>query len=1522
MGIHPFQIADLNWNFLATGAVNNTEGSTASEFAIVPDNVNGNCSRYLKLQSAWANIAIGPIQSSPNNDSYGQSTGVNNGNSSSVPWRPNGGYFVRGLYFTNTAVPSNDATGPYRVGYIGSFVGGMLNLDYGHDPNASGGTPTVDYEPIYSHAAAVWPMTASPAKQWRDPVNPPSDGTDQIVNSSSALTRTAYMPASYMIFHIDSTGTLGTPNAVTFHMENRPSLRMTGYNDGNGQSSFIPSYAGSVADSTGTQTSYGSDPLRNNGSLGTSQTDLFHEYWQVTGQRKLNSRGLSMHLAKVGDNSFLAMAYPYEEDGSTLGAGITITSNNIQSPYTYVNDQQEYVWAGGRDRGGAVISTAVSSNVVTITFAATLTTYSTGDVVLVQGLNTHPELNGALLTVITASSTQFTANWTHADYATSNETQGGAVTKSQDFRVRNAATFIINEEYYGMVMDTKCSIWSNKNSMFPLVFVDLADTWTASTAKRIAGATAVPVFINSTGQQAWKIFFLSEDGKLAIYDFTQTNGVLALATAAPAVAATGEAYGSFRARSIRATITNVDITTNVLTVQCSNNFEPGEIVNLSGLTTATYLNNQTVTVATATGSQFTASYTHANDPSHADTGTATGYSLWALYGTMSPDPRLTQTGLANTARIGVVRYLIGTDAWGSVTFSPNTGRHNGRSLNEMMVARDSNTNKGVLYILCEDVSVVGGGPFSVSNAFTQTFPQTFNVNWQVMAYDPDATAWNTAKINGTTLLQYGTNFGPNGVTMNDSQHFWFSNINAFLIDIAPNKIMIQPNWTIGGNGGTSALQILDVSGASTAALANANLSTISPGTLVSGALGVTPYTIMHARDFQTNGERTVFFPHDQVRSTSGSAVDLYLAPPSYNWASPTLLSVLQRNSYSGNPGAINSTQKDFWSYINLSTPVGNFGNKFAWVYPTVLIDNYLHFVRPGSNTDNLPQNSIYGRQFAQTIAYLPTYWKWNGSAWVMADSWADAAANPRGVSAPNTNISLPYGLQAQFGPSGSTSYTTGEFHTWNMCYGNTKFARKLRQSYAQFAGQTFTNSDTRTLASQNALGMYLIDTDLGSVSLTAPTSSTPHTAVLTNPNLGWNTQTIWNKLDGSNAPHDATPFQIIWTPLNFDISAFAFTPAMNVTGSNPYSWATFQVQASGEQNPSTHPAWNAVDGSPQDWWISNTGSGSTLAIDLGTAKTVNSYGFRPVFNTSDTVDGGTPKTWTLEGSNTSLTSGFSVVDTRTNVTINTRGVAFSVSSPGSFRYYRINVSATQTGAVCTLSFFRLNTAALTTSVNFTEMVFYAYGSQITSTYHYPWIRNWQMARGIKLEVSTVGAGGPYTTVFAPGGTSPLWRALNGYVWVFPRQTSIAAVRITCQHGFNYNTGADSGNQPTISGFGPFYFIDYGVNQATLDAARLGNNAAPNATAAKGSFDPNCIGMATDVPNISIDGSNPSLLTPYSVLVDGAVHGFWDFNQVPSTQFKMHPFFGFTLFQNAGPNGAVSDQTGTNAVINYQWGRRV
>lgn len=73
---------------------------------------------------------------------------------------------------------------------------------------------------------------------------------------------------------------------------------------------------------------------------------------------------------------------------------------------------------------------------------------------------------------------------------------------------------------------------------------------------------------------------------------------------------------------LTATITQVQIDlSNVCTITCANTFSAGEVVSLSGLTTATFLNGQTVTLTSATSTQIVFSFTHATYGPTADTGT-------------------------------------------------------------------------------------------------------------------------------------------------------------------------------------------------------------------------------------------------------------------------------------------------------------------------------------------------------------------------------------------------------------------------------------------------------------------------------------------------------------------------------------------------------------------------------------------------------------------------------------------------------------------------------------------------------------------------------------------------------------------------------------------------------------------------------------------------------------------------------------------------------------------------------------
>jgi hypothetical protein len=90
-----------------------------------------------------------------------------------------------------------------------------------------------------------------------------------------------------------------------------------------------------------------------------------------------------------------------------------------------------------------------------------------------------------------------------------------------------------------------------------------------------------------------------------------------LSTASPASLNTGSIFGPQVS-----TITSFQISANVVTFQGANNFIPGSVFSVEGLTFGTYLNNQTFIVQ-ATGlspTQFSASFTFPDVPSTTDSG--------------------------------------------------------------------------------------------------------------------------------------------------------------------------------------------------------------------------------------------------------------------------------------------------------------------------------------------------------------------------------------------------------------------------------------------------------------------------------------------------------------------------------------------------------------------------------------------------------------------------------------------------------------------------------------------------------------------------------------------------------------------------------------------------------------------------------------------------------------------------------------------------------------------------------------
>jgi hypothetical protein len=89
------------------------------------------------------------------------------------------------------------------------------------------------------------------------------------------------------------------------------------------------------------------------------------------------------------------------------------------------------------------------------------------------------------------------------------------------------------------------------------------------------------------------------------------------------VSLSGSGY-IYKFNPLGATITNIALTTNVITVSAKNTLAAGDIVQLSGLTTNTDLNGAQLKVISTglSATAFEANLTHANISSAADTGFA------------------------------------------------------------------------------------------------------------------------------------------------------------------------------------------------------------------------------------------------------------------------------------------------------------------------------------------------------------------------------------------------------------------------------------------------------------------------------------------------------------------------------------------------------------------------------------------------------------------------------------------------------------------------------------------------------------------------------------------------------------------------------------------------------------------------------------------------------------------------------------------------------------------------------------
>jgi hypothetical protein len=283
-----------------------------------------------------------------------------------------------------------------------------------------------------------------------------------------------------------------------------------------------------------------------------------------------------------------------------------------------------------------ITNVSLTSNVVTF---STVNTLVAGQQVLVYNLTTATFLNDNIFTVLTASGSQFTANFTHANYVSAADT-GKAIASPQ------FATCAITVPFNAApTIDFTHDAISHQVVTLPIAAARNATVAINPTLTGVTDIDDVPVYtwVQTTGTPvtilngtaAPSIQFLtngvSVNGEALVFELTVDDGVNAPVVSTVTVNVAAYNFAGLDthkiARSIftnTVNITNVAITSNVLTVLAANSFLPGQDVFLTGLTSpaSLFLNNKTIRVTTASASQFTGAFVHANYSSAPETGTA------------------------------------------------------------------------------------------------------------------------------------------------------------------------------------------------------------------------------------------------------------------------------------------------------------------------------------------------------------------------------------------------------------------------------------------------------------------------------------------------------------------------------------------------------------------------------------------------------------------------------------------------------------------------------------------------------------------------------------------------------------------------------------------------------------------------------------------------------------------------------------------------------------------------------------
>ena len=134
--------------------------------------------------------------------------------------------------------------------------------------------------------------------------------------------------------------------------------------------------------------------------------------------------------------------------------------------------------------------------------------------------------------------------------------------------------------------------------------------------------------------------------------------------------------------------------------------------------------------------------------------------------------------------------------------------------------------------------------------------------------------------------------------------------------------------------------------------------------------------------------------------------------------------------------------------------------------------------------------------------------------------------------------------------------------------------------------------------------------------------------------------------------------------------------AFNAAGYNTNATTPYTISAKstdGYGGGATYAAWKTFDGATNTEWLSEAGNAfpQWLKIDCGSGKVIAKYKFKNQYE----YDTASPTAWQFQGSNDD--SDWTTLDSQTGVALVAGEVSsqYSIASPASYQYYRMNITA-------------------------------------------------------------------------------------------------------------------------------------------------------------------------------------------------------------------------------------------------------